>query len=840
MEKKRTIPQNAPLVSPNIHRLEDSLIEVQKPARYIGSEVNVALKNPGKARLRMALCFPDVYEVGMSHLGLKILYHIINSQPELYAERAFAPWPDMEALLSSREAFLSTLETGTPLHELDFVGFSLQYELCATTVLQMLDLAGIPLRASQRSEHHPVVVGGGPVSFNPLPLSPFFDAFVIGDGEEAILALAESQLRWKKENTSKSDLLNLWKNIPGVYVPALHTPEDVVVRRIAGDLEKSPFPVKLVVPFCETVHDRVGLEIARGCTRGCRFCQAGMLNRPVREREPSTILNLAVSSIESTGWDEVALLSLSTGDYSQIEPLIASMADTFQPEKVAISLPSLRTDTFDVSMAEQIRKVRKTGFTLAPEAGTERLRSVINKGNTEQDLRAAVLRAFGAGWQTLKLYFMIGLPFETDDDLAGTAELIRKAAGWAQGRKITASVSTFVPKSHTPFQWCEQISPEETRRRQELIRNNLGKGRIKIKFHDIRQSFMEGVLARGDERLSNVIEAAFRKGARFDGWDEQLRFDIWMAAFEESGLDPRDFLGSRDMAQPLPWDFIHTGVSRDFLIKEWSKAETGEITGDCRKGECENCGVCDFESVYPRIAAVSTTGLEKGGETEKSLQEQHVRRFSLKYEKIGDMRFLGHHDVVRTFHRAFKRAQLELDYSKGFHPHPRLRFSLPLSLGIESLAEYVDFDLVRNDEDMNGILSRLSKSLPNGLNPVEIQETPLNEKPLSGKIQQVTYDINFSHIAYRKSAANNINDVMLLDSVEMSGIRKGRARTRNLKEWLERLDFIGETVFRIALRVGLEGSVNPYDAAEALLGVSKRDARLLRIVKTSVVFAHAQ
>ncbi len=491
---------------------DEFLVQVQKPARYIGDEINAVKKDTRDIDLHMGLCFPDVYEVGMSHLGLKILYAIVNSRPKLYAERVFAPWPDMEDLLRRNDRRLTTLETGTPLADLDIIGFSLQYELCATTVLQMLDLAGIPLRSADRGEDHPFVIAGGPTAFNPAPMAVFFDVFVIGDGEEVILDLADAHIEWQKRKGPRRELLEAWKGIPGIYVPSLHRNGESVSRRIVNDLDAAAFPTNFILPFCEIIHDRVGMEVARGCTRGCRFCQAGMLYRPVRERAPKTIMELARQNLRDTGWEEIALLSLSTGDYSGIGRLIQEMVDELSPERTAVSLPSLRTDTFEAEMAEQIRRVRKTGFTLAPEAGTDRLRRVINKGNTEEDLEKAITAAFQLGWQSVKLYFMIGLPTETDEDLDGIIGVIRKASKWTRGGKITASVSTFVPKCHTPFQWAGQISSEETLRKQQYIRRYFRKGNAQVKFHDPRVSFLEGIIARGDERLSAVIQKAFERG----------------------------------------------------------------------------------------------------------------------------------------------------------------------------------------------------------------------------------------------------------------------------------------------------------------------------------------
>ncbi|MFH1112309.1 MAG: TIGR03960 family B12-binding radical SAM protein [Pseudomonadota bacterium] len=816
----------------------DLLARVEKPARYVGKEVNEIAKDPAAVKLHMALAFPDVYEVGMSHLGLKILYSVVNARGDLYAERVFAPWPDMEALLRREGRPLRSLETGTPLNSFDLVGFSLQYELCATNVLQMLELGMIPLQARHRTRNHPFIVGGGPGSLNPTPLSRFFDAFVVGDGEEVILELAEAQVGWKETDRSRDDLLDEWKKIPGVYVPSRFSKGERISRRIVADLDQASFPNRPVVPFCETVHDRIGLEIARGCTRGCRFCQAGMVYRPVRERQPDTILGLAHSCVSATGWEEMALLSLSSGDYSCINELIRSITRDFADSKTALSLPSLRTDSFDAEMAEQIRKVRKTGFTLAPEAGTERLRRIINKGNTEEDLQRAVSTAFDRGWRAVKLYFMIGLPFETDEDLDGIVGLIRKASKWSKGGRITASVSTFVPKSHTPFQWSGQISVDETIRRQRYIRRYFQKGRTRVKFHDPRVSFLEGVIARGDERLGGVIECAYNKGARFDGWDEHLKFDLWMEAFNEMGIDPEEFLKNRGLEDALPWDFIDSGVAKDFLLREWSKAEAVETTADCRNSPCAGCGVCDFEEIFPRFASPEGPAPEKTSGEMPDNAHPSVRRFRLRYSKLGPMRFLGHHDVIRLFHRAFRRIGLRLDYSKGFHPHPRMRFSPPLGLGIESVAEYMDFDVLDCPSPAGDIAEALQGALPPGMQPLDLKEIQLNEDFVSGTITWVTYELEFPDSVERGDLNEKIRQFESSHAFEITKVHKGRSKTRNLKEWVCRLD-LHDSIMRIEFTSGPSGSVHPYDAISAILGISRDLIKTMRLTKTSVGFESA-
>ncbi len=820
-------------ISRAVTELERLLLSVQKPVRYLGHEVNAVRKDPGKVKLRVGLAFPDVYEVGMSHLGLKILYSIVNAVPDLYAERVFAPWPDMEALMRREQIPLTTLETGTPLAELDLLGFSLQYELCATTVLQMLDLSCIPLRSADRRPQDPFVIGGGPGAFSPLPLAPFFDAFAIGDGEEVIVELAATLTQWKEEGGSREDLLREWKKIPGVFVPSLYSPGDTVRRRITPELTEQNFPSELVVPFCETVHDRIGIEIARGCTRGCRFCQAGMLYRPVRERQAETIVDLARKNIACSGWEEVSLLSLSAGDYSSIGRLIKRMSEDFGPDKVALSLPSLRTDTFDGEFAEQIRKVRKTGFTLAPEAGTDRLRRIINKGNNEEDLERAVATAFEHGWQSIKLYFMVGLPHESDEDLDGIIGLIRKASKWARGGKITASVSTFVPKPHTPFQWAGQISIEETARRQQYIRRYFQKGRAKVKFHTPQISFLEGVIARGDERLCTAIEKAFNKGARLDGWNEHFKFGLWMDAFKEVGIEPETFLNPRVVGGKLPWDFIDTGINPEYLEEEWRKALAEQLTLDCRHGDCTGCGVCDFDKIRHRLAEPLELNIPAELPANPAATEPVVRRFRLRYAKTGRMKLLGHHDLVRLFHRTFRRAGMRLNYSQGFHPHPKLRFSPPLAVGLESAAEYLDFDLINSGAAAGDILEALKQALPEGIDPLSLDELSLNDPPVSAKIQQVTYEIAFLNSVSPEEMLRCLEEFEAAPVFEVVTEHKGKSRNRNLKEWVDNLA-LRDGKLRMTLRSGVSGSVHPVAAVAAVLGLSRETVRNQKIIKISV------
>ena len=586
---------------------------VEKPGRYLGNERGAIRKDPGTVRLRFALCFPEVYEIAQSHLGLQILYDALNRRREVAAERAYAPWPDLEALLRARGLPLVSLESHLPLADFHVLGFSLQYELTYTNLLTMLELGRVPLRAAARGPGHPLVIAGGPCAFNPEPLAPFLDGVLLGDGEEAVGDICDRVLAW--DGRDRGALLRALADIPGFYVPAFFAPRyhaegtiaEVVPleparprvhKRVLVDLDRFAPPTDPIVPNVGVVHDRASVEVMRGCVKGCRFCQAGYIYRPLRERNPERLVEQITELMRRTGYEEVSLLSLSTGDYSGVNPLLRELMDRLVPERVAVSLPSTRVEALSPRILEQIRRVRKTGFTLAPEAGTQRLRDVIQKEYREEELLRAARLFADLGWRSLKLYFMIGLPSETEEDVRGIAELSARVAAAAGGRlRVTASVSTFSPKPHTPFQWAGQLSLEETRVRQALLRHELGRRKIEFRWHDARLSLLEGIFARGDRRLADVIETAQRRGARFDGWSEHCRLEVWSAAMAAHGLDPQFYLRRRPLEEKLPWDHLDAGVSRKFLLQDLARALTGVLTPDCSIERCTYCGACDFEAV---------------------------------------------------------------------------------------------------------------------------------------------------------------------------------------------------------------------------------------------------
>ncbi|ARE87339.1 Radical SAM superfamily protein [Clostridium formicaceticum] len=598
--------------------IHDLLYRVEKPARYLGNELNSIHKTITEKTIRYAFCFPDIYEVGMSHLGMQILYHLINTVEDVYCERVFAPALDMEVEMSNNNIPLFALESRQPIKHFDFIGFTLQYELSYSNILNMLHLAGVPIYSKERKEEDPIILLGGPCAYNPEPLADFADIIILGEAEEVQLELLELYKSFKMGKYIKEGFLKEAAKISGVYVPGLYEvsyhedgkiqsflpkAEDApskIKKRIIKNLDEVFYPEKIIVPYLNVVHDRVALEIFRGCTRGCRFCQAGMIYRPVREKSVERLSTLAENLLTSTGYEEISLASLSTSDYSSLNDFVTYLIDKYSKDKIGISLPSLRLDNFSLELVKEIQKVRKTGLTFAPEAGSQRLRDVINKGLTEEDLINAAQKAFESGWSSVKLYFMLGLPTETLEDLAGIKELAFKVIDLyysipkeqrAKGLNITISTSTFVPKPFTPFQWEPQITLEEIDERQQFLRQQLNRKSITYNYHDAKTSFLEAVFARGDRRLSKVLAQAVAEGCKFDGWMEHFDFDKWMEVFEKVGIDPNFYVNrKREYEEILPWDHIDVGVSKEFLIRENERAIKGELTQDCRTN-CSGCGV---------------------------------------------------------------------------------------------------------------------------------------------------------------------------------------------------------------------------------------------------------
>ena len=596
---------------------DDILCKVEKPSRYIGGELNEIVKNIEDIDIRFAFCFPDVYEVGMSHLGMRILYHVINQREDTYCERVFAPWPDMESELRKNNIPLYALESKDSLKDFDIVGFTLQYEMSFTNILNMLDMAGITIRADERGNDEPLVMAGGPCAYNPETLSGVVDLFQIGEGEEMMNDMIDLYKK-HKGNWNKKEFLREASHIRGIYVPSLYDVEynkdntiksfkpkyeDVpskVKKRIVADFDAVDFPEDIIVPYTDIVHDRVVLETFRGCTNGCRFCQAGMIYRPVREKKRETLLKQARNLIKNTGYQEISLSSLSTCDYSDIQNLIHDLMEEHAQNKVAVALPSIRVDAFSVDLIKEIQKVKKTGLTFAPEAGSQRMRDIINKGLTEEKILEAARSAFEAGWTTLKLYFMIGLPYENIEDCTAIGELAQKVANEyfaipkgvrKKGLKITVSTSILIPKPFTPFQWAKMTPIDEVTDKISAVRDSIKSRSIQYNYHSQKTSYMEAVFARGDRRISEVLIKAFEKGAKLDGWSEYFNFECWQEALKECNIDG-DFYAYRERSydEILPWDFIDIGVNREYLQNENEKAKKAELTQNCRKG-CTGCGM---------------------------------------------------------------------------------------------------------------------------------------------------------------------------------------------------------------------------------------------------------
>jgi radical SAM family uncharacterized protein/radical SAM-linked protein len=765
----------APMAAPAEHPYASFVHLVQKPARYLGGEHGARKKDWASVDARVCLAFPDVYDIGMSHLGFKILYGILNDDPRTLAERAYAPWVDMEAQLRKRGLPLVTCESARPLRDFDVVGFSLQFELTYTNVLLMLDLGGVPLRADARGEDDPLVIAGGPTATHPEPLAPFLDAVVVGDGEERATDVALAWTSMRKAGALRAERLRALAKLPGVYVPSLYAtrvepdtgftvvdrglvPEArvPVQRTLVDDLNRFPFPDDSPIGGPEAIFDRMSIEIARGCTEGCRFCQAGMIYRPVRERDPAQIVETVVSAVKKSGYDEASLTSLSTADYSCIAPLVKKVVDELAPQKVSLGVSSLRAYGLDENVLDDMARVRATGVTFAPEAGTQRMRDVINKNVTEEQLLQTAERIFSRGWSAMKLYFMIGLPTEEEEDVRaipqvggrarGIGKRVMREAGAMGAPKVTVSVSTHVPKPHTPFQWCAMDRPDAVRVKQGWLQDEARTAKVDLRMHDCETSWLEAVFARGDRSLAPVLERAYRAGARFDSWEDQKRMDVWEEAFRAEGVSPEPYLGTIPVSARLPWDHLDVGLEEGFLLREYRKAvknrlslPCGKVAGafvhatnlkdagtDARKLVCYDCGVaCDLGAmreqrlVYLRKLDANEPRpvlppVRRAKGPPPRIAQSDAHRYRFVYEKLGPAAFLSHLDVIRALPRAFRRLSLPLWYSSGFHPKPDMTFGPALSLGVSSLAEVVDVKIAA-DVDVGPLFEELSKGSHEGL-----------------------------------------------------------------------------------------------------------------------------
>jgi radical SAM family uncharacterized protein/radical SAM-linked protein len=900
------------MTAPADHPYASFVHKVQKPGRYLGGEHGARLKDWASVEARVCLAFPDVYDIGMSHLGFKILYKVLNDDPRTLAERAYAPWIDMEAELRARGLPLVTCESARPLSDFDVVGFSLQFELTYTNVLTMLDLGGIPLRTEARGEGDPLVVAGGPTATHPEPLAPFVDAIVIGDGEERTTEIALAWTTMKRQGLPRAERLRGLAKLAGVYVPSLYAtrveadtgftvvdrplaPEArvPVVRTIVDDLNRFPFPDDSPIGGPEAIFDRMSIEIARGCTEGCRFCQAGMIYRPVRERDPEDIVRTVVSAVKKSGYDEASLTSLSTADYSCIAPLVKKVADALTPERVSLGVSSLRAYGLEENVLDDIARVRATGVTFAPEAGTQRMRDVINKNVTEEQLLETAERIFSRGWSAMKLYFMIGLPTEEEEDVraipqvGGRARAIGKRVKRERGNpgspKVTVSVSTHVPKPHTPFQWCAMDVPEQIRQKQRWLHEEAKTANVDLRMHDCETSWLEAVFARGDRSLAPVLERAYRAGARFDSWEDQKKMSIWEEAFRAEGIDPVLWLGTLPVSARLPWDHIDVGLEEGFLLREYRKALKSRLSLPCgkvagafvhatnlkdaaaedRRLVCYDCGIaCDLgamreqrlvflrklDAQEPRPSVPVAPRPNAKGPPRAPVSQDDVRRYRFLYEKRGAAAFLSHLDVVRALPRAFRRLGLPLRYTQGFHPKPDMSFGPALSLGVSSLGEIVDVK-VHAELDVASLLPDLSDGAHRGLRFVGGVRLVAGDPAVPRVIDTARYVVGIPRAVVeerggdawlRDRVASTLEATSLVVTRRIDGIGKRvdvRDFLRTLEigrpsghEELERAGIVGDLVVLSAeVEVRGSGGVKISEVVEAIAGDAELPHRAVRV-----------
>ena len=844
----------------NIKNFQDILSLVERPSRYLGMEINSIKKDPDKVRLKVALAFPDLYEIGVSHFGLQILYYILNKHKEIAAERVYAPDVDMESYLRSSQMPLVSMESHKPLKSFDVIGFSLLYELNYTNVLTMLDLSGIPFFSSERDGSFPLIIAGGPCTCNPEPVADFFDVMVVGDGENVIVDISRGWLAWKKDGSEdKEVLLKQLSLIKGVYVPAffnltgssagsktffqipqpIFSDYKVIAREIIADLDTAPFPDSPIIPFGKPVHDRLRIEIARGCTRGCRFCQAGMIYRPVRERSVNRLLKLFDASYAATGYEDISLLSLSTADYGSIVSLMERLMSRCEPRHIAVSLPSLRAGTLTPELINIIKRVRKTGFTIAPEAGSQRLRDIINKNITEEKIIDTVQDVFSLGWLVIKIYFMIGLPSETDEDLLAIVELVKKLrkikARPGRRGQINVSVATFIPKPHTPFQWAPQISLTESREKIKMLRANLKMPGIRFKWQNPEVSMLEGLFARGDRRLGDLLVDAYKKGCKFDGWGDRFQYGLWEKAFFDQGLDvDRYTIRARDVTDRLPWDHIDIGVTKEFLKLEWEKAECGEHTPDCRRGDCNTCGVCDFETVEPKVFEagkeepdqdiVNEFLYNKGDAADK--KAAFYTRVRVCYSKQGQAKYFGHLELVNIFLRALRRAGISIKFTEGFHPMPKVSFDDALPIGMEGLNESLSL-MVCGSVKPDAVTTALNNHLPEGLSVKDCQIS--SSKPAVKQQKSATYLVELKDGCFDKQKLSDF--IKSSDFVQTRVNRKGKLKKIDFKDLVLKINLTGHCRMMIRLMSEPGKTARPFEIIKGIFNLSEEIIKQATIIK---------
>ena len=847
--------------------IEPLLPLVSKPHQYVGGELNASLKDHRAVSLRFALAYPDVYSIGLSHQGLKILYHLLNRRSDIAAERVYAPWVDMEKLMRERGIPLFSLESYLPVKHFDVLGFTLQHELNFTNVLNMLDLAGIPLRAVDRGEEDPLVLAGGSCASNPEPLADFIDAFVIGDGERLVETIADTAIAGKKSGWNRQEILLRLADHKGIYVPSFYRPEydesgqfsqiQSVRREVpsfveAGTVEELKpeyYPTRPLVPLTEIAHDRLTIEIMRGCTRGCRFCHAGMVYRPVREKAIGDIISEAVIGIGHSGWDEVSLVSLSSSDYSCLPEVVSELNRRLSDQRVALALPSLRPDSFTEELARSMQQVRKTGLTFAPETGTARLRQVINKDFQEEDLFRSLQIAFDNGWESVKLYFTIGLPTETQDDINGIVDLCRtifRKIRKKGRREIHISISPFTPKPHTPFQWAGQEPADVLEQKMRFLKSRLARKGVRVSWRDPQVSFLEAVLARGDRRLGKVLELAWRSGCRFDSWTERFDHIRWQEAFSQAGVDPREYVRERRENEPLPWDHIHYGVRRTYLLRERERAFQGKKTPDCRQKGCQGCGAHQGQEPNRRPVTPAAEkpkpeenelGISYGRKKKRAVRgrPQMARtRMRVQYTKERPLRFLSHLDIVRLVERTIRRAGLPIQYSEGFHPHPRIAFGPPLALGLTSRAEYMDLQFAK---PLVGDLGfRLQRKFPRGFRIVTTRAIFRKTEALTAAINVADYRADLNGMEHTSGLEETLRALLGSDRLMIQRSTPKETKTVEVSGLLLDLGLekTAQGLFlSMRLRTGAQGHIRPQEVLELALGLPREDLLTIPVERTA-------